>query len=177
MEVSIAIRETDAALIPGLFTGNPAPAKVSIDFAGAMKVWAGEIMRVDPALDRQTRTLTATIALQERQESEVEFVAGAPPALINAFARVVIEGIDTANTYAIPSTTLRSGSAVWLLRDDKLVFHPAARVHVDGETSYVKITELLPEDRLILTNLAAPQEGQVLRDVMRDAVQTTLNSQ
>ncbi|MEO1285504.1 MAG: efflux RND transporter periplasmic adaptor subunit, partial [Pseudomonadota bacterium] len=34
MEVSVAIRETDAVLIPGLFTGNPAAATVSIDFAG-----------------------------------------------------------------------------------------------------------------------------------------------
>lgn len=177
MEVSIAIRETDAALIPGFFTGNPAPATVSIDFAGATKIWTGEVVRVDPALDPQTRTLTATIALRDRQESGVEFVAGAPPALINAFARVVVEGIDTADSYAIPSTTLRSGSAVWLLRDDQLVFHPAERVHVDGETSYVKIIGLLPADRLILTNLAAAQEGQVLRDVMQDAAQTTLNTQ
>lgn len=49
MEVSIAIRETDAVLIPGLFTGNPAPATVSIDFAGETKTWAGEIVRIDPA--------------------------------------------------------------------------------------------------------------------------------
>lgn len=177
MEVSITIRETDAALIPELFTGNQGPATVSIDFSGATKIWTGKIIRVDPALDRQTRTLTATVALQDRQESEAEFAAGAPPASINAFARVIVEGIDTANTYTIPSTASSSGNAVWLLRDDRFVFHPAERVHVDGETSDIKITELLPEDRLVLTNLAAPQERQVLRDVTQNAAQTTLKSE
>ncbi|MEM9640779.1 MAG: efflux RND transporter periplasmic adaptor subunit [Pseudomonadota bacterium] len=174
MEVSIAIRETDAALVPGLFVGNAAPATVSIDFAGETKIWTGEIVRIDPALDRQTRTLTATVALQERQESATEFAAGAPPALINAFAKVVIEGIEPESTYAIPSTALRSGATVWLLREDRLVFHPAERLHVDGETSYVQITDLLPEDRLVLTTLAAPQEGEALRDVARNGVRTSL---
>ena len=174
MEVSIAIRESDAALIPGLFTGNPAPATVSIDFAGVTKVWDGEIVRVDPALDPQTRTLTATVALRERQESATEFAAGAPPALINAFARVVIDGIESENTYAIPSTALRAGGTVWLLRDDTLVFHPAERVHVDGETSYVRSSGLQPDDRLILTTLAAPQEGEALRDITEANLQTTL---
>ncbi|MEO0917621.1 MAG: efflux RND transporter periplasmic adaptor subunit [Pseudomonadota bacterium] len=175
MEVSIAIRETDAALIPGLFTGNPAPAEVSIEFAGVTKFWTGEIVRIDPALDPQTRTLTATIALLERQESDTEIAAGAPPALINAFAKVVIEGIEPQDTYAIPSTALRSGGTVWLLRDDRLAFHPARRVHVDGETSYVQITGLGEEDRLILTTLAAPQEGEALRDVESGHVQASLD--
>ncbi|MEO0916357.1 MAG: efflux RND transporter periplasmic adaptor subunit [Pseudomonadota bacterium] len=174
MEVSIAIRETDAVLIPGLFTGNPAPATVSIDFAGETKVWSGEIVRIDPALDPQTRTLTTTVALRERQESTTEFAAGAPPALINAFAKVVVEGIEPQSTYAIPSTALRSGGTVWLLRDDQLVIHPAERIHVDGETTYVRITGLEPQDRLVLTTLAAPQEGEALRDVSRDGVRTTL---
>ena len=174
MEVSIAIRETDAVLIAGLFAGNPAPASVAIDFAGATSFWSGEIVRIDPALDPQTRTLATTVALRERQESEGDFAAGAPPALINAFAKVVVEGIEPDDTYAIPSTALRSGGTVWLLRDGRLAFHPAERVHVDGETTYVRITGLEPEDRLVLTTLAAPQEGEALRDVARDDVQTTL---
>ncbi|MEO0391301.1 MAG: efflux RND transporter periplasmic adaptor subunit [Pseudomonadota bacterium] len=180
MEVSIAIRETDAALIPGLFTNNPAPATVSIDFAGATKQWRGQVVRLDPALDPETRTLTATVALQDRLDSETEFAAGAPPALINAFARVVIDGIQPESTYAIPSTALRAGSTLWVLRDEKLVFHPATRVHVDRETTYVRVTDLQEGDRLVLTTLAAPQEGEALRDVdsavPTEPVQTSLVS-
>jgi len=174
MEVSIAIRETDAVLIPGLFSGNPAPANVSIDFAGETRVWAGEIVRIDPALDPQTRTLTATIALRDPIASETEFAAGAPPALINAFAKAVVQGIRPEDTFAVPSTALRSDNTIWLLRNGRLAFHPAKRVHVDGETTYVRVTGLAPDDRLVLTTLAAPQQGEALRDVSGDAIQTTL---
>ncbi|PTX54189.1 RND family efflux transporter MFP subunit [Litoreibacter ponti] len=174
MEVSIAIRELDATLIPGLFEGNAAPASVSIEFAGEQKRWNAQVVRVDPALDPQTRTLTVTVALRDRIESTAEFAAGAPPALINAFAKVVIDGIEPDNTYAIPSTALRGGDRVWLLRDGALAFHPAERIHVDGETSYVRMTGLEPEDRLILTTLSAPQPGVALQDVASPEVQTTL---
>ena len=165
MEVSIAIREDEAALIPGLFEGAAAPAEVSITFAGEEKRWSAEVVRVDPALDRETRTLTATVALGERMADTTAFAAGAAPALINAFARVTIDGGTPENTYAITSTALRGGDTVWLLRDDQLVIHPARLVHVDGEVSFVRIDDLLPDDRLILTSLAAPQPGKALRAI------------
>ncbi|MGR3513582.1 MAG: efflux RND transporter periplasmic adaptor subunit [Paracoccaceae bacterium] len=174
MEVSIAIRESDAVLIPGLFNGDAAPAQVFIDFAGETKRWNAEIVRIDPALDPQTRTLTTTVALGERLDSETEFAAGAPPALINAFAKVVIEGLVPTDTYAIPSTAVRSGDRVWLVREDRLAFHPVERVHVDGETTYVRITDLQTDDRLVLTTLSAPQEGEALRDMGERDERTTL---
>ncbi|MDX8347909.1 efflux RND transporter periplasmic adaptor subunit [Cognatiyoonia sp. IB215446] len=168
MEVSVAIRESDAALIPGLFEGRAAPATVTIAFAGIDEGWRAEIVRVDPSLDPQTRTLTATVALRERIEGDAALASGAPPALINAFAQVVIDGIEPANTYAIPSTALRDSDTIWLLRDGVLAIHPASLVHVDGETSFVEILDLMPDDRLILTTLAAPQPGKALRDIVED---------
>ncbi|MEM8536492.1 MAG: efflux RND transporter periplasmic adaptor subunit [Pseudomonadota bacterium] len=168
MEVSVAIRESDAALIPGLFEDRAAPATVSISFAGVEKQWQAEVVRVDPSLDPQTRTLTVSVALTDRIESDVTLASGAPPALINAFAKVVIDGIEPDMTYAIPSTALRNGNAVWLLRDGALDIHPAQLVHVDGETSFVAIDALQPDDRLVLTTLAAPQPGKILRDISEE---------
>jgi len=177
MEVSVAIRESDAALIPGLFEGRAATATVEIAFAGVEKGWRAEVVRVDPSLDPQTRTLTATVALIDRIESDTTLASGAPPALINAFAKVVIDGIEPTNTYAIPSTAMRDGDTVWLLRDGALAVHPARLVHVDGETSFVNISDLAPDDRLILTTLAAPQPGKALRDINDEARTTAAVSQ
>lgn len=175
MEVSVAIRESDAALIPGLFEGSAAPARVTIGFAGVEKGWQAQVVRIDPALDPQTRTLSATVALGERLASSTDTLAsGAPPALINAFAEVVIDGITPADTYALPSTAMRDGQNVWLLREDALAIHPAELLHVDGETSYARITGLAAQDRLILTTLAAPQPGKALRDIAAETRQTQI---
>lgn len=169
MEVSVAIRESDAALISGLFEGEAAPARVFITFAGVEKQWQAEVVRVDPSLDPRTRTLTVTIALTDRIDGETELASGAPPALINAFARVVIDGITPKQAFAIPSTAMRNGDTVWILREGALDIHPASLIHVDGETSYVAVKDLRPDDRLILTTLAAPQPGRILRDISDEA--------
>jgi len=169
MDVDIAIREADAALIPGLFDGENAPAIVTVRFAGRDITWDARVIRVAPDVDPETRTLTATVEIFDagagRTDDLAELASGAPPALINAFARVVISGDQPDRTYPIPSTALRGGDAVWVLQDGALAILPARLMHVDGETSYVGIDALPVGARLILTALASPVPGMELRDV------------
>ncbi|MDP3315445.1 MAG: efflux RND transporter periplasmic adaptor subunit [Devosia sp.] len=169
LDVDIAIREADASLIPGLFDGAKVPASVSIVFAGREINWHADITRVAPDLDPQTRTLTVTVEISDvaggRTDDENQLISGAPPALINAFARVVISGDQPAATYPVPSTALRNGQSVWVTQGGVLRILPARLVHVDGETSYVTIDELPQGARLILTALASPVEGMELRDL------------
>jgi RND family efflux transporter MFP subunit len=169
LDVDIAIREADAALIPGLFDGASVPASVSIVFAGREISWNAGMTRVAPDLDPQTRTLTVTVEITDvtggRTDDQSQLISGAPPALINAFARVVISGDQPAETYPVPSTALRSGQSVWVIREGVLRIAPARLVHVDGETSYVTIDDLPHGARLILTALASPVEGMELRDL------------
>ncbi len=169
MDVDIAVREADAVLIPGLFDGAEVPAIVTIRFAGRDITWDARVIRVAPDVDPQTRTLTVTVEITEvaagRTDGTSDLASGAPPALINAFARVVVSGDQPAATYPIPSTALRNGTSVWLLLDGVLAIVPARLTHVDGETSYVTIESLPSGARLILTALASPVEGTQLRDV------------
>jgi RND family efflux transporter MFP subunit len=180
MEIDVAVREADAALIPGLFAGVPTAASVTVQFAGKTFLWAAHVSRVAPNLDARTRTLTVTVELDDgtaigAQGGEI-LASGAPPALINSFAKVVIQGIRPESTYPIPSTALRGGNHLWLFDDlnpDASVLRiiPAELIHVDGETSYVKINPLPAQSRLITSPLSTAQEGMQLRDV-RDKVTT-----
>jgi len=167
--VDIAIRETDAALIPGLFVGQNATAVVSVRFAGRDIVWDARVTRVAPSVDPATRTLAITVEINNvhagRSDDTSELASGAPPALINALARVVISGDQPERTYQIPSTALRGGDAVWVLKQGALAILPATLMHVDGETSYVQINSPTEGARLILTALASPIPGLELRDV------------
>ena len=174
MEIDVPVREADAALIPGLFEGASPSATVSVRFAGQSFEWDAEVTRVAPTLDQRTRTLTVTVELIDitgaRATGSSILASGAPPALINSFANVVIEGPQPDATYAVPSTALRGGSELWLLTPSEgdggtLKIVPATLVHVDNETSYVT-SALIPEGaRLITTALSTPQEGMKLRDV------------
>ena len=182
MEIDVPVREADAALIPGLFEGASPSATVSVRFAGQSFEWDAEVTRVAPTLDQRTRTLTVTVELIDitgaRATGSSILASGAPPALINSFANVVIEGPQPDVTYAVPSTALRGGSELWLLTPSEgdggtLKIVPATLVHVDNETSYVT-SALIPEGaRLITTALSTPQEGMKLRDVAAERTTST----
>ena len=182
MEIDVPVREADAALIPGLFEGASPSATVSVRFASQSFEWDAEVTRVAPTLDQRTRTLTVTVELIDitgaRATGSSILASGAPPALINSFANVVIEGPQPDATYAVPSTALRGGSELWLLTPSEgdggtLKIVPATLVHVDNETSYVT-SALVPEGaRLITTALSTPQEGMKLRDVAAERTTST----
>ena len=183
MEIDVPVREADAALIPGLFEGASPSATVSVRFAGQSFEWDAEVTRVAPTLDQRTRTLTVTVELIDiagaRATGSSILASGAPPALINSFANVVIEGPQPDATYAVPSTALRGGSELWLLTPSEgdggtLKIVPATLVHVDNETSYVTSASIPEGARLITTALSTPQEGMKLRDV---AAENTTSAQ
>ena len=184
MEIDVPVREADAALIPGLFEGASPSATVSVRFAGQSFEWDAEVTRVAPTLDQRTRTLTVTVELIDitgaRATGSSILASGAPPALINSFANVVIEGPQPDATYAVPSTALRGGSELWLLTPSEgdggtLKIVPATLVHVDNETSYVTSASIPKNARLITTALSTPQEGMKLRDVAAERT-TSANS-
>ena len=170
MEIDVPVREADAALIPGLFDGAASMATVSVRFAGQTFEWDAQVTRVSPTLDARTRTLTVTVELADvggaRATQSSALTSGAPPALINSFANVVIEGPRPDATYAVPSTALRGGAELWLLTSDgTLSIAPVDLIHVDGETSYVHTNDMPDGARLITTALSTPQAGMQLRDV------------
>ena len=154
LEVTVPVRQAEAALIPGLFEEAQSSARVEADFAGRTYQWNASIARVDNALDQRTRTLDVTLRLEDMMGQQVSGTAaasGAPPALINSFARVVIDGVQDNSLYAIPSTAYRDRDTVWLYVDGTLTVAGAERVHVDGEQSFVRIGDL-PEGAEIVTS-------------------------
>ncbi len=171
LEIDVPVRQADAALIPGLFSGSRAHATVDIPFADYVFRWDATVSRVAPQVDPVTRTLTVTLRLDEianvagRTVDGVSIASGAPPALINAYATVVIDGIEPENTYRIPSTALRGDGTLWIYDAGTLAVAPAEPVHVDGESTYVQVTGLDPATRIVSSALSAPVPGMPLRDV------------
>lgn len=180
LEVTVPVREEEAALIPGLFANKAASARVTTRFAGEDIAWRAGVERVDRALDPRTRSLNVTLRLQERLERPGETPAsGLPPPLVNAFVRVVIDGAEPGDTFAVPSTAVhRNGAETRLAVDGRLALHPAELLHVDGEISFVRLTDLPEGARLIVSPLDAPVENMPIEDLgragnMRAALEVT----
>lgn len=180
LEVTVPVREEEAALIPGLFANKAASARVTTRFAGEDIAWRAGVERVDRALDPRTRSLNVTLRLQERLERPGETPAsGLPPPLVNAFVRVVIDGAEPGDTFAVPSTAVhRNGAEIRLAVDGRLALHPAELLHVDGEISFVRLTDLPEGARLIVSPLDAPVENMPIEDLgrtgnMRAALEVT----
>lgn len=171
LEIDVPVRQADAALIPGLFDGAEARATVDVPFADYVFRWQGVVTRVQPEVDALTRTLTVTVRLNDlenvegRSVSGQQIASGAPPALINAYAQVVIDGVDSDLAYRIPSTALRGGDSVWLYDNGALAISEAEAIHVDGEDTYIAATDLPPGGQVITSQLLAPNKGMAVRNV------------
>ncbi|MEL7282400.1 MAG: efflux RND transporter periplasmic adaptor subunit [Pseudomonadota bacterium] len=171
LEIDVPVRQADAALIPGLFEGTKARASIDVPFAGYVFRWQGYVARVQPEVDAMTRTLTVTVRLDDLEDVEgrslsgQQIASGAPPALINAYAQVVIRGANTDDAYRIPSTALRGGETVWLYDSGTLSMAAAEAIHVDGEDTYISASALPVGSRIITSQLLAPVDGMAVRNV------------
>ena len=178
LEVTVALEEDAAALVPGLFddggdgtvgretrgTGEDgAPATVTARFADRAYEYPARVVRVVPALDAATRTLDVTVALTG-DGAAVDGNAppsGTPPALVNAYASVRIDGAAPAGEplYAVPSSTVREAGTLWLVAGGTLRIVDADVLRVEDDTSYVALADAPPEALLVTSVLPAPVDG------------------
>jgi RND family efflux transporter MFP subunit len=88
-----------------------------------------------------------------------------PPLLIGEYIRVEIEGRELRDVVRVPRTGLRDNSRIWVAGDD-------GRLHIrnvdiawrDPQTIFLR-SGLREGERLIVSDLAAPVEGMVIRGI------------
>jgi RND family efflux transporter MFP subunit len=85
-----------------------------------------------------------------------------PPLLIGEYVKSDINGRQIEDAFRIPRTALRDNSHIWLAgADNKLEIRPVKTIWRDKDMVIVK-DNLLPGDRLIISELATPVEGMPL---------------
>ena len=122
-EIPVALPDSDAALIPGLWElragddSQQVAARVIAEYGEQSFAWSGYVDRAEAAVDSQTRTVDVVIRVPD------PFTAGAPvngpaaggnpPLLVGEYVDVEIEGIVMANVFRIPRAALQAGNEVW----------------------------------------------------------------
>ena len=164
LEVTVALEEREAALIPDLFSQGQAAAQVSIEFAGRLVQWPASVTRVGSSLSRSTRTLDVTVKIHQDDplsaSDTADLSSGTPPVLVNAWATVSINGVSSETLYAVPMQALREDNKVWLVIDDVLRIMPVRRIHDGTDTAYVALEAAANDEiQLITSLLTAPVDG------------------
>ncbi|MEM6384138.1 MAG: efflux RND transporter periplasmic adaptor subunit [Pseudomonadota bacterium] len=164
LEVTVDIREREAALIANLFSNPTARASVETEFAGQDYQWSAQIARVDRQIDAQTRTLSVTLALDDPAAGKPASGGAGPalPALINAFVSVEIQADVPDDTFVVDVTAVRNDEAVWILDGGSLRVEPITVLHRAGDKAFITGPNLAATAMLVTSPLSSVSDGMTV---------------
>ena len=126
VEVIVPLSDSDAALIPGLWSlsagdGNRTVAvRVVARYGDGTYAWEGYVDRGEAYLDKQTRTIDVIVRVPAPINSGTPIagtvpLGGSPPLLVGKFVEVEIEGLELEEYYQVPRAALQSGNEIWVV--------------------------------------------------------------
>ncbi len=146
-EILVALPDSDAALIPGLWElragddSQQVAARVIAEYGEQNFAWSGYVDRAEASVDSQTRTVDVVIRVPD------PFVAGSPvngpaaggnpPLLVGEYVDVEIEGIVMANIFRIPRAALQAGNEVWVVNGGAVGIVPVRIFQRADDEAYV----------------------------------------
>lgn len=156
VEVVVPLSDSDAALIPGLWSLSAGDGNRSVDarvvarFGEGSYAWTGYVDRSEPYLDRQTRTIDVIVRVPDPFRSGQPMAGmgqpmdgtarpgGGPPLLVGKYVEVEINGLERDDYYLVPRAALQSGNEVWIVRDGGAVhIVPVQVLQRTGDRAYV----------------------------------------
>ncbi len=126
-ELSVALAESDAVLLEGLFNAETAhiAARVESEFGGSRFYWPAVVDRVEAGLDSASRTIDVIVRVDAPearglalQETDVE----APPLLPSMFAQAFIQTRNFGQYIKVSRDSVRSDNTIWFVQVDSQGF-------------------------------------------------------
>ncbi len=165
VEIVVPLSDTDAALIPGLWSlkagdGNQrVGVRVVARFGEGSYVWSGYVDRGEAYLDRQTRTIDVIVRVPDpvrtgRPTDGTVPIGGSPPLLVGKFVEVEIAGRELDDYYLVPRAALQSGNEVWTVHDGGTIrIVPVQVLQRTGNKAYVTgtVTDTLESGQAVVT--------------------------
>jgi hypothetical protein len=126
------------------------------------KVRRGRVLRLLADLTAEGRMARLLVAIPDPLDRQGP-APRQPPLLLGEYIRVIIEGETLPSVFRLPRKALHNDREVWLLDDDnRLEIRPVATVWRDEETVVIR-EGLQSGERLIVSELATPVSGMLLR--------------
>lgn len=168
-EILVALPDSDAALIPGLWElragddSQQVAARVIAEYGERSFAWNGYVDRAEASVDSRTRTIDIVVRVLDSFAAGVPLngsaAGGNPPLLVGEFVEVEVEGAALSGVYRIPRAALQPGNEVWVAEADGTVLIVSVDVlqRID-EAAWVS-GALRPGQRVITSGLEFAVDG------------------
>ena len=164
------------------------PASVVFRLGNRVYQWEGMLSRQEGrGIEEKTRTLPCRVlvpdpagvkAIDRYGAAMTNLPPEAPRSLLRGmFVEVRVHVDNTTDLVSIPAEAQRPSGEVWLVRDGRLAIHkPHAMQMSGGRIVYdVATSGLLPNDRVVVSQLSNPREGMLVAD-SEDRVRESLKT-
>jgi len=136
---------------------HPLIVKLSAMVAGKMQHWQGELVRLDAAIDSQTRTLFGQIEVKSPYEDNVS--QNNMPLAVGLYVQAKIKGRKIDNATVIPRDALRAGNNVFVINsDDRLDIRKVQVIHSTVSEAIIA-SGVIPDEQVIISSIRNPIPG------------------
>jgi RND family efflux transporter MFP subunit len=122
----------------------------------------GRVVRLEADLEEQGRMARLLVRVDDPLSLSPDNT-GQPRMLIGSYVRVEIEGQTMASAAAIDREFIRNGSDVWIMEANGNLSIRPVEIAFRGIDHIMVTGGIAPGENLVVTDLAAPVEGMLLR--------------
>lgn len=180
VRVSIPLSLLDRIRFPGKSGEKGSNVKVIQEngYEGKHTVREGSVYKLLGDLDPKGRMARILITIQDPLNLQGQ---GTGPAvqknqsekiLLGSFVKVRIDAGSIDDVYVIPRQALREGNRLWLINSEGVVSFREVKILWRRIDELLIDTNLVPEERIILSRLQSPVAGMIVRDESRNAARS-----
>jgi RND family efflux transporter MFP subunit len=163
VEVSVPVSQLQWIQIPQTEGDQGALVRVYDSAAWGDGVFRqGRVVRLEADLEEQGRMARLLVRVEDPLSLSPDNT-GQPRMLIGSYVRVEIEGQPVASAASIDREFIRNGSDVWIMEDDGNLSIRTVEIAFRGTDRVLVTSGIAPGENLVVSDLAAPVEGMLLR--------------
>jgi len=144
----------------------------SASVAGERRHWTGKLRRIDATVDPATRVVYAVAEVADPYGAAA-LEAGMPFA-IGMFVDAAIRGRSIADARVIPRAGLRSGNAIFVVRDGQLDIRKVAILHQGEDEVVLRPEGVAVGEQIVVSPLRTPVHGMKVEAIARESMATDL---
>lgn len=164
-EVRLPLTDHDLAFInvPNWSSNsNVSPVSISADYAGKTHQWKGELVRMEGAVDQQSRVHYAVVKVSDPY-GVFEENRELPPLKVGTFVTANIRGKEESGLIKLPREAFKDLTQVVVSdQDKKLQIRELEVVRAEADFVYIR-GGLNDGDRIVMTSIQSPVKGMSLR--------------